>query len=117
MTGEGSLDKFGIQLYTLRDLMPDDPKGIIEKVAGYGFHQIEGYDGDQGIFWNTPPKEFKMFLDDLGIRMVSSHCDIFENFEKKAADAAVVGLDYLVCPYIGPQTSIDAWKKVTDQFK
>ena len=111
-----SLDKFGIQLYTLRDDMPKDPKGIIKQLASFGYKQIEGFEGDQGMFWNMPHKDFKMFLDDLGLTMVSSHCNIRENFEEKAAQAAEVGMAYLICPYIGPQKSMDEWKKVTDLF-
>lgn len=111
-----SLDKFGVQLYTLRDDMPKDPTGVLSKLATMGFQQIEGYEGDQGIFWNMPHTEFKKVIDDLGIRMISSHCNIHENFEEKAAQAAEVGLSHLICPYIGPQTSVDNWKKVTDKF-
>jgi sugar phosphate isomerase/epimerase len=61
-------------------------------------------------------KDYKLFLDDLGVSMVSSHVDINKDFEKKAAQAAEIGMEYLVCPYIGPQISVDAWKKVTDRF-
>ena len=79
-----SLDKFGIQLYTLRDVIPDDPKGTIKQLASYGYKQIEGFEGEQGMFWNMPHKDFRMFLDDLGLTMISSHCNIRENFEEKA---------------------------------
>lgn len=48
--------------------------------------------------------------------MVSSHVNINEGFEEKAAQAAEIGMKYLICPYIGPQTSMDAWKTVTDRF-
>lgn len=114
--GKASLDKFGIQLYTLREDMPKDPKGIIKKLASFGYQQIEGFEGQQGMFWNMSPKDFKMFLDDLGLTMISSHCNIRDNFEEKAAQAAEVGMAYLICPYIGPQKSMDEWKKVTDLF-
>ena len=111
-----SLDEFGIQLYTLRDVIPADPKGILKQVAGLGFKQIESYDGDQGMFWNMPHTDFKKYLDDLGMSMVSSHCDINKDFELKAAQAAEIGMKYLICPYIGPQTSVENWQKVTDKF-
>jgi sugar phosphate isomerase/epimerase len=112
----GSLDKFGIQLYTLRDDMPKDPKGILKQIASFGFQQIEGYEGDQGMFWDMGHLEFKKYLDSLGLNMVSSHCDIKKDFEVKAAQAAEIGMKYLICPHIGPQTSVENWKKVTDRF-
>ncbi len=111
-----SLDEFGIQLYTLRDQMPDDPKGILRQLSTFGFTQIEGFEGDQGMFWNMPHMDFKKYINDLGMQMISSHCNIFENFEEKAGQAAEVGMAYLICPYIGPQKSVEDWKKVTEQF-
>lgn len=113
---KGGLDKFGIQLWTIKDVLPADPLGTIKELAGYGFNQLEGFEGDQGIFWGQTPKEFKSYLNGLGLEMVSSHCNINENFEQKAADAAEAGLEYLICPWIGPQKSVDAWKEVTDKF-
>lgn len=112
----GDLDKFGIQLYTLRDIIGDDPQGTIKKLAGFGFNQIEGYDGPQGMFWDMPHTEFKKFMDDQGLDFVSSHVNINENFEEKAAQAAEIGMKYLICPYIGPQTSVEKWKEVTEKF-
>jgi sugar phosphate isomerase/epimerase len=111
-----SLKKFGIQLYTLRDVIGDNPKETLRQLASFGFKQIEGYEGNQGIYWGMPHKEFKKYINDLGMEMVSSHCNIFENFEQKAAHAAEAGLEYLICPSIGPQKSVSEWKKVTDKF-
>lgn len=113
---KGSLDKFGIQLYTLRDIIPADPKGTLAKVASFGYNQIEGYEGKQGMFWGMKNTEFKSYLDGIGLNMVSSHVNINENFEEKAAQAAEIGMKYLICPYVGPQKSMDEWKKVTDKF-
>ena len=113
---KGSLDKFGIQLYTLREVIPQDPKGTIKKLSDFGFKQIEGFEGRQGMFWNMPHKDFKMFLDDVGVEMISSHCNIHEGFEEKAEQAAEIGMKYLICPYIGPQKSVEKWKEVTELF-
>ena len=113
---QGDLDAFGIQLYTLRDEMPKDPKGVLKKVADYGYHQIESYEGEQGMFWGMSNKEFKAYMDELGMKIVSSHVNINEDLERKAAEAAEIGMDYIICPYVGPQTSMDAWKGVTDKF-
>src|SRR5215207_9455885 len=72
----GKLDRFGIQLYTLRDDMPKDPKGVLKQVAEAGYHQIESYEGPSGMFWGMSNTEFKKYLDSLGMVTVSSHCDI-----------------------------------------
>ncbi len=112
-----SLSKFGLQLYTLRDDMPKDPKGILKQVASFGYAQIEGYEhNEQGMFWGMSPANFKGYLDELGMEMIASHCNMPQDFEVKAAQAAEVGMKYLICPWIGPQKSMDAWKKVADDF-
>ena len=110
------LDKFGIQLYSLKEDFPKNPKGILKKVADFGYGQVEGYEMKRGLWWDMTPKDFKTYLDDIGVQMVSSHCDIHNDFEKKANEAAAVGLEYLICPWIGPQKTVEAWKEVTDKF-
>ena len=60
--------------------------------------------------------EFKAEMDNLGMKIISSHCDISKDFEKKAADAAAIGMKYLICPYKGPQKDLDAFKKFADEF-
>lgn len=113
---EKKLKTFGIQLYTLRADLPKDPKGILKQVASFGYKQIEGYEGPKGMFWGMTNKEFKAYLDELGMAMVSSHCDISKDFERKAAEAAEIGMKYLICPYKGPQKELDAFKKFADEF-
>lgn len=111
-----ALASYGLQLYTLRDDLPKDPKGVLKQVAGFGFKELEGYEGDKGMFWGMGHKDFKKYLDELGITMVSSHCDINKDFERKAAQAAEVGMKYLISPYIGPQKTLDEYKKFADAF-
>ncbi|PPK87934.1 sugar phosphate isomerase/epimerase [Neolewinella xylanilytica] len=115
-TAGGTLDAFGIQLYTVRDVLPQDPKGTLRKLADYGYKQVEGYEGAQGMFWGMEHTEFKDYLDELGLTMVSSHCNIDENFEEKARQAAEIGMEYLICPHIGAQDSKEAWQAVVDKF-
>ena len=110
------IGKFGIQLWTLREDFPKDPKGVLSKVASYGFKQVEGFEGPDGMFWGMTGKDYQNYLGDLGMKMVASHCNISENFEQKAEEASLIGMDYLICPWIGPQKSMDDWKKVTDRF-
>jgi TAT (twin-arginine translocation) pathway signal sequence./Xylose isomerase-like TIM barrel. len=110
------IKQFGLQLYSLRDDLPKDPKGILKQVASFGYKQIESYEGNQGMFWGMSNKEFKAYMDSLGMTIISSHCNIHKDFDKKAAEAAEIGMKYLICPSIGSQKSIDDWKKVADKF-
>ncbi len=110
------IKNFGIQLYTLRDVLPNDPKGVLKQLASFGYKQIESYEGKDGMFWGMLPADFKKYMDDLGMKIVSSHCDMNKDFEKKAADAATIGMKYLICPWVGPQKTMDDFKKLANTF-
>lgn len=110
------LSTFGIQLWSVQGEMGKDPKGTLKLLSSYGYKQIEGFEGNKGMFWGMTPAEFKQQMDDNGMQFISSHCNINKDFEKKAAEAASIGMKYLVCPYIGPQKTIDGFKKAADTF-
>lgn len=109
-------DNFGLQLYTLRDVLPNNPKYVLTQVASFGYKQVESFEGKQGMFWGMTNTEFKKLMDDLGMKIVSSHCDINKDFDRKAAEAAEIGMKYLICPYLGPQKTADAFEKFAETF-
>lgn len=107
---------FGIQLYTLRADLPAGPDAVITQLASFGYKQIESYEGPMGMFWGKTPAEFGRFITDLGMDLLASHCSIEENFEQKAAQAAEAGMEYLICPMIGSQESLDEYKRFAERF-
>ncbi|MBO9639518.1 MAG: sugar phosphate isomerase/epimerase [Siphonobacter aquaeclarae] len=113
---------FGVQLYSARDILPKDPKGVMTELAKMGYQQFESYSGPKGFLWGMEAKEAKSFLDGLGVKMVSTHFDFgsaakSDDILKKQIEMAQgAGLTYLFCPYIGAQKSWDAWKKIADNF-
>lgn len=110
------LNAFGLQLWTVKEDMAKNAKDTLQKIASYGYNQIESFEGKEGMFWGLGHKGFKRYMDDLGMNIISSHCDISKNFEQKAAEASEIGMKYLICPYKGPQKSIDSFKKFADEF-
>jgi len=111
---------FGLQLYTLRDVIADNPRDVIRQVAGFGYKQIESYEGAMGMFWGMGNTGFKALMDDLGLTMISSHANVFDDFERKADEAAEIGVRYLVCPSIrgriGSQGNLDDYRRMADTF-
>jgi sugar phosphate isomerase/epimerase len=107
---------FGLQLWSIKDDLPKDPKGVLKQVASYGYKTVESFEGKDGMFWGMSNLEFKIYMDELGMTIISSHCNISKDFEKKAADAAAIGMKYLVCPYKGPQKKLDDFKAFADEF-
>lgn len=113
---KGILDDFGIQLYSVKENMAEDPVATIKAIASFGYTQIEGFDGGKGIFWGMKNTEFKSMTDDLGLNFIASHANTFQNLEEQAEQAAAIGMKYLICPWVGPQKSMDDFKRLTDDF-
>ncbi|MEO9020834.1 MAG: sugar phosphate isomerase/epimerase [Ginsengibacter sp.] len=112
----GKSKDFGLQLWTIKDAMHKDPQGTLKQVAAMGYKQIESFEGNMGIFWGMKNTELKNLLDGLGMKIISSHCNIDKDFDKKAAEAAEIGIKYLIDPWYGPQKNIDLFKKEADKF-
>jgi sugar phosphate isomerase/epimerase len=110
------LENFGIQIYSVKEDMATDPVATFRALAGYGYKQLEGFDGGKGILWGLQPSEFKSLMSEIGSTMVASHCNVFENLEAQAEMAAEVGMKYLICPWIGPQKSLDDFRKKAAEF-
>ena len=73
-----------------------------------------------GMYWGMGNTAFKVFMDDLGLTMISSHANVFSDFERKADEAAEIGVRYLVCPSIqgrvGRRDNLDAYREMADTF-
>jgi len=116
--GEAKLDKFGIQLWTVKNALGKDPQGALKQLSEDGYKQIESFEGSKGMFWGMTPADFKKYVDGLGMTAISSHCnDIYkDSFEKKAVDAGSIGLKYLISPSESGSKTIDDYKKLADRF-
>ncbi|WP_243431504.1 sugar phosphate isomerase/epimerase family protein [Algoriphagus lutimaris] len=113
---KSKLESFGIQLYSVKDEMAADAKATMTALAGFGYSQFEGFDGGKGVLWGMKPAEFKSLTTDLGVKMVASHANVFENLDTQAEEAKEAGLEYLICPWIGAQKTIDEYKIMAEKF-
>lgn len=114
LEAKGTLKQFGCQLYSIRDVLPKDPKNYMKQLADMGYKFFESYSKDP--FWGMNTAEAKSFLGDIGVKMVSAHLGLNDITDEMAAKAAEVGLKYLICPAIGQQGSLEKWKQKADEF-
>ena len=95
--------KAGLQLYSLRDELPKDVKGVIAKVAKAGYKEVEtyGYSKKNG-FWGLSAKEFKALLTKNGLTSPSGHygLDTAEDQDAAIEAAKILGQEYITLPYI-----------------
>lgn len=123
----------GLQLYTVRDAMANDPLATLAQVAKIGYTSVEGatYTGSEK-FYGMSPSEFKKALKQNGLVIPSSHYRLGEekvngktqagtmlnDWGKAVDDAAEVGLKYMVCAYLSDaeRGDLDHYKYVADQL-
>jgi len=113
---DDKLKAFGIQLWTVKKALAEDPKGVLKQLSADGYKLIESFQGNKGMFWGMSNTEFKKYMDELGMTIISSHCTTGEDFEKKANEAAAIGMKYLLNPFVPVQKTIDDYKKIAEQF-
>ncbi|WP_119789669.1 sugar phosphate isomerase/epimerase family protein [Flavobacterium anhuiense] len=115
--------EIGLQLYTLRDELPKDVKGTLEKVAKAGYTTVETYGFSiKDQFWGLTPIELKKILDDNGLKAVSGHYNLgsflYDGNTAEliaAIDAAkVLKNEFLTVPWIDEpfRRSIEDYKKI-----
>jgi sugar phosphate isomerase/epimerase len=119
--------KVGLQLYSLRDEIGNNIKGVIAKAAKAGYQELEtyGYDPKKGFF-GLSPKEFKRTLSADGMTTPSGHYGIDsylgtgneEVLKVYIEVAKTVGQDYLTIPYIGAdiRKSVDDFKNLAEKM-
>lgn len=90
----------GATLYTVRDLMDEDPKGVLRQVADLGYVNIEATNYADGKFYGMEPTAFKEYLESLGLVPMSVHQGgvTLDNADQMIADSKAAGFRYFVIP-------------------
>jgi sugar phosphate isomerase/epimerase len=110
------IERVGLQLYTVRDLMKKDFEGTIAKVAQTGYKEVEfaGYFGKS-------PQDVRKILDANKLTSPSEHVP-YEDVEKKWPEtletAHTIGQKFVVCPWIevSQRKEADGWKRAAELF-
>jgi sugar phosphate isomerase/epimerase len=113
---EHRIDRVGLQLYTVRDLMKSEFEGTLAKVAGVGYKEVEF-----ARLFDHSPKDVRAMLDRDGLTAPSGHVSyaIIETKWPETLDAAhVLGQQFIVCPWIdeSQRKQPDGWKRAADLF-
>ncbi|MGH7697000.1 MAG: sugar phosphate isomerase/epimerase family protein [Gemmatimonadaceae bacterium] len=111
------LDRIGLQLYTVRDLMKANVEDTLAKVAGIGYKEVEF----AGYFDRTPTA-LRATLDTLGLTSPASHIgyDAIDPAKIGATlDAAnAIGNKYIIVAYLldTQRKTLDDWKRHAERF-
>ncbi len=102
----------GVQLYSIREDMKNDPVGSLKKLAEMGYKNVEHANYINRKFYGFSAKEFRKILDDLGLNMTSGHTvmgkthwdstknDFSDSWKETIEDAAICGQKYVISPWL-----------------
>jgi sugar phosphate isomerase/epimerase len=124
----------GLQLFTFFNVIDDDVKGTMQKIADIGYKNIESAFSKKGGYYGLKPKEYASMLKDLGLAWKSHHVlgapfkmpagtklptgsdgkpitippmrNLRDNNQELVDEAAEGGVEYLVCANT-PITTMD----------
>ena len=124
----GPKDKrIGLQLYSLRDAMRDDPEATLTQIAGMGYTELETADYRDGLVYGYKPVEFRTLVEGLGMKVSSTHTggprlgdtpeeEITAWWTRAIADHKAMGCRYIVIPSFRFGDTIESLQAVCDYF-
>src|SRR6266540_5589697 len=102
----------GVQLYSVRDDMKNDPLGTLKQISAMGYKYVEHANYVDRKFYTYSAADFKKVLDDQGLQMPSGHTkfgkehwdeakkDFTDSWKYTVEDAAIVGQHYVISPWL-----------------
>jgi sugar phosphate isomerase/epimerase len=107
----------GIQLYSVRKEMLEDPRGTLAKLAKIGYKELESARSAKGHYYGLTAKEIKKVAGDLGMKLRSGHVHIDKDWEKSVDEAAESGQDYVICSSLPSSgQTVANYQKVAEAF-
>ncbi len=118
----------GIQLYSVRDEIFKDPKGVIKKIAAAGYSEVEMFGlNPENKFYGLTVKEFAQLLKDNKLKSPSGHYMpekfLFENGNgddvKNFCEVGnTLGNKYIIIPWMQEERrkNIDQYKALAERI-
>jgi len=119
----GSIDKLGVQIYTVRNELGKDFEGTIKQLAGIGYDYLELFNYVDGKVYDNDVSQLNKIFKDNDVVAKSLHIGtgitspdvkgtLTNGWDKAVEDGANMGLEYMVCAYLA-----EPERKTLDQYK
>lgn len=110
------IERVGIQLYTVRDLLNQDFDGIMSRIAAIGYKEVE-----LGFYTDRPAKEVRSTLDRLDLSSPSCafyYPDIRDHWPRVMDRCHTIGHRYIVIPSVDKEfrEQPDGYKRAAEAF-
>jgi sugar phosphate isomerase/epimerase len=89
----------GLQLYSVRNLLPKDFEGTLHQVAEAGYKEVEA-----AGYYDKTAADFGNALQKAGLRCVSTHHALTQlrpQLEQLIQYGQALGLEYIICSWAG----------------
>lgn len=117
----------GLQLYSLRADMREDPQNTLRLVASIGYKNLETANYSEGQIYGMEPVFFRKYIEDLGLKMRSAHVggpryekskkdEILDWWKKAVSDHKATGAKYIIKPSMPIPTSISELNEWCDYY-
>lgn len=112
----------GLQLYSVRNLLPKDFSGTLHQIAAAGYREVEA----AGYFDKTAA-DFGNAMQRAGLKCISTHHQLVQlkaQLDQLIEYGQALGLQYMICSWAGVHRdptrtgdlNLDDWRYVADQF-
>ncbi len=113
----------GLQLYSVRNLLPKDFEGTLRQLYLAGYREVEA-----AGYYDKTAAEFRVAMDRAGLRCVSTHLTLSilrTKLDESIDYARALGLDYIICsssggvhrdPAAKGDLTLDDWRYVAGEW-
>jgi sugar phosphate isomerase/epimerase len=113
----------GLQLYSVRNLLPKDFEGTLHQLSAAGYKDVEA-----AGYFNKTAAEFRHAMDQAGLRCISAHHTLVQlrsQLDELIEYGHTLGLEYIICsssggvhrdPSAKGELTLDDWRYVAGEF-
>jgi len=117
LVAKRSIEKVGLQTYTLREAMAEDFAGTFRMIKDVGYDYVEV---NRRNFEDMAANELKALLNDIGLPSPAGHIsysDVTDDISSAIQRAKVMQHDFVIVPYMDEnQRSLADWKRHAQIF-
>lgn len=112
----------GLQLYSVRNLLPKDFDGTLHQLSAAGYKEVEA-----AGFFDKTAADFGNAMQKAGLKCISTHHQLGQlktQLDQLIEYGQALGLEYMICSWAGVHRdptrtgdlTLDDWRYVADQF-
>jgi sugar phosphate isomerase/epimerase len=111
----------GLQLYSVREMLPKDFDGTLAKLRAAGYAEVEA-----AGYYDRTAVDFRKAMDKAGLRCTSTHHPLallLAHQDELIEYGHTLGLEYIICPWprrrdpaATGELTLDDWRWVADEL-